>query len=778
MHNLLLLSYAFQPDNTPAAARPNQLYRFLPEFNVRPVVFASSYEGSSNDDQDVYRVPYKTHSAGTMLASSLAGWFMRFLAPYNDRWPWVPHAVSAAAQYIETHSVDAIYSTSPFLASHFAAMWLKRAFGLPWIADFQDPICDNPFRTRRWIFPYDKIIERLIFGSADRIIANTDTIERVWRERYPQWAHKMSVLWNSFDPDEHVVSLPGVAKHRRTIAHIGSLYGGRHPAQLLHSLKRLKIEPDDICVKLVGPIDEGVYSSYGGLLEEMRDLGLLQFRNGLVPREDALRETAEADYLLLLDVNEKNVAFQVPSKLLDYIRIGKPILAYTPKGSPVESILARSGIAYLSIAPDEPEAIADSKLAEFLKLPLETRVPSTWFTENFSAVSLARTVAEMVDSALAESRKSDVGKRSTSRSGSVERPAAISIRTAPLQQLVAEAEADVNPERPCVVTTADAEEEFEWSKPLSRSFCEVKAMNSQYLLHRVFDRYKVIPTYLVTYPIVTQDDGAAFLQDCLKDGKCEIGTQLHPWVTPPFDEEINDFNSFAGNLPASLEFDKLRVLTDAISERFGVRPSTYRAGRYGIGPNTVKSLAALGYQVDSSVAPEFSYSGSGGPVFFGRSVKPYWLDSERRLLEIPLTSTYIGRLVGSSWRGLANELFRNDHRHIVAKSLMARSRLIERIRLTPEGTSVSDGKRLVRALLKRGTRIFIVSYHTPSLVPGNTPYVRSMADRERFLNWFDEFYAFFLEEIGGQAATPSDIYNLARKRISGEKNRERTQPAA
>ena len=87
---------------------------------------------------------------------------------------------------------------------------------------------------------------------------------------------------------------------------------------------------------------------------------------------------------------------------------------------------------------------------------------------------------------------------------------------------------------------------------------------------------------------------------------------------------------------------------------------------------------------------------------------------------------------------------------------------MERIRLTPEGTKVSDGKRLVRALLKRGTWIFTLSYHSPSLIPGNTPYVRSRADRDRFIEWFEEFYDFFLGELGGAPATVSEIYDLAR----------------
>jgi hypothetical protein len=729
MANVLLLSYAFQPDNTPAAARPSQLFRYLPDFGVTPFVFASSADGGINLENTVWRVPAEREPAGLIAASAAARLFMRFAGPYNDRLPWVPYAAAAAARLIRTRKIDAIYSTSPFLASHFAALWLKRKFGLPWIADFQDPICDNPFRNRSWFYPYDPLIERRIFESADRVIANTDAIADVWRRRYPARSDAISVMWNSYDPDEPVAraAVPAHGR-RRVLAHIGTLYGGRHPGQLLGSLKRLATEPDALQVKLIGPIDEAVLATHGAALAAMGDV--VEVTNMLVPREEALRQTAEADCLLLLDVNERNTAFQVPSKLLDYIRIGKPILAYTPADSPVDRILQRSGIAYVTIAPDMPDAEADRRVQEFLSLPLTVHEPTEWFVQSFSAKTQTAALAEMVHGL-------------------------VKPRPRPVRQ-------SRSPEPPLIVTTVDAEEAFDWDKPLSRDFHNVASMNEQFVLHRVFDSFGVVPIYFVTYPIVTQPDGYAFLAECVKAGKCQVGAQLHPWVTPPYEEVVNAYNSFAGNLPEALERAKLKTLTEAITARFGVRPTAYRAGRYGVGPNTVKTLAALGYRVDSSVVPEFSYHSSGGPTFFGRPTTPYWLDAGRQVLELPLTSTHIGRLADESRRHLANGLFENDARYALSRSLLARTGLMERIRLTPEGTDVSDAKRLVRALLKRGTRVFTLSYHTPSLQPGNTPYVRSRADRDRFIGWFEEFYEFFLGEVGGAPATINEIYDQAR----------------
>lgn len=400
MRNILLLSYAFPPDNTPAAIRPAQLCRYLPDHGFQPIVIASRAEGISNSEPYVRRVPADTVPILVSMTSDIVRRITRVAAPYNDRWPWVPYAASAAADLITSKRIEAVYSTSPFLASHFAALWLKTKFGLPWIADFQDPVRDNPFRTRNWVYPYDLIIERAIFRRADWIVANTDTVASTWRQRYPQWADKISVSWNSFDPEEHFEpARPGQRPHR-VLAHIGSLYGGRHPGKLLASLERLGIDPSVLRVKLIGPIDPKILSAHELQLERLRRSGLLEFDNRLVPRVEALRATAEADYLLLLDVNEHNTSFQVPSKLLDYVRSGRPILAYTSQSSPVERLLARSGIPHATVDPAAPDTVSDQKVSELLQLAPEKHQASPWFAANFSARVLTSSTAKILSDLL------------------------------------------------------------------------------------------------------------------------------------------------------------------------------------------------------------------------------------------------------------------------------------------------------------------------------------------------------------------------------------------
>jgi glycosyltransferase involved in cell wall biosynthesis len=397
MRRLLLITYTFPPDNAPAAARPGQLFKYLPEHGYRPFVVAASTYGHPIGDERVRRVPTEKTCPSVLATAAFARWFTRFCAPYEDHLDWVPHAAAAATDIVGAQQIDAIFSTSPFLASHFVALWLKARLNLPWVADFQDPIRDNPFRDVRWIYPYDSIVEGMLFRYADQLMANTDTVASAWRERYPRLAGKISVLWNCFDPLENINSGEPPSRSFRLLAHVGSLYGGRHPRQLLTSIDRLGISPAVARVKLVGPIHPTLLAAHGPLFERLREKGLLTYGNITVPRDEAMRETAEADYLVLLDINNMNASFQLPSKLLDYVRCGKPILAYTPTASPVERILSGSGIPYVAIDPSAPDSVSDSKLLEFLKLPTTQRRPTPWFEKTFSARTQAQFVSEQLD---------------------------------------------------------------------------------------------------------------------------------------------------------------------------------------------------------------------------------------------------------------------------------------------------------------------------------------------------------------------------------------------
>jgi hypothetical protein len=146
MRRLSLITQVFPPRCAAAAAHLGQLHKYLPEYGYRPTVIAAGSHGSATDDDLVRRVPTSDTATAVSLASTPARWFTRYRSLY-DRLSWAPHVVAASAEIIRSQAVEAIYSTSPFLSAYFAALRLKGRFGLPQIADFQDPVCDNWFRA-------------------------------------------------------------------------------------------------------------------------------------------------------------------------------------------------------------------------------------------------------------------------------------------------------------------------------------------------------------------------------------------------------------------------------------------------------------------------------------------------------------------------------------------------------------------------------------------------------------------------------------------------------
>jgi len=100
-------------------------------------------------------------------------------------------------------------------------------------------------------------------------------------------------------------------------------------------------------------------------------------------------------------------------------------------------------------------------------------------------------------------------------------------------------------------------------------------------------------------------------------------------------------------------------------------------------------------------------------------------------------------------------------RRLRLPGLASRLGVLERTTLTPEGVDFATQRRLVRGMLRQGHRVFTITYHSPSLAPGNTPYVRNRADLERFLANLRALMGYFFGELGARPTTPEELRALA-----------------
>jgi hypothetical protein len=307
---------------------------------------------------------------------------------------------------------------------------------------------------------------------------------------------------------------------------------------------------------------------------------------------------------------------------------------------------------------------------------------------------------------------------------------------------------------PQIVTVVDTEEEFDWSQPFDRGATGVSHLDRIGDLQAVFDAQGVRPVYAVDYIVASTPSSVAALAPIAADGRALVGAHLHPWVTPPFVEEVCARNSYPGNLPLELERDKLESLADRIAESFGNRPTLYSAGRYGIGPNSFAILEQLGFEVDLSPMPGFDYSHDGGPDFTWHSHHPSWVGPSGLVLSIPNTSALVGFLPEHNLRTLAGAVMDPRLRALHLPGVFSRLGLVERIALSPEGYSLEDMCRLTRSLYLAGQRLFTFRLHSPSVAPGHSPYVRDETDRRFMLSAIGRYYDFFRRELGGSATDP------------------------
>jgi hypothetical protein len=319
---------------------------------------------------------------------------------------------------------------------------------------------------------------------------------------------------------------------------------------------------------------------------------------------------------------------------------------------------------------------------------------------------------------------------------------------------------ELPPEVPPILTVViHTEEQFDWDKAHDRNATAVSHMRSIDRAQRLFEEYGIVPNYVVDYPVASQEEGFGPLKPYVDDNKATVGAHLHPWVSPPHEEKVIRRNTYPGNLPAALEREKLRLLTERITESFGVKPKTYLAGRYGFGPNTAAALEDLGYEVDISPAPPIDFSSDGGPDYSGYSSHPFWFDERRKLLGLPSTGAYVG-LLRRGGTPLYKLMTAPALRFAHLPGICSRLRLMERVRLSPEDYTEPELRRLTLSLLGRGLRVFVFGFHSPSLEPGHTPYVRNAAALEDFLNRCRRYFDFFFAEVEGKGMHPIEIRNL------------------
>jgi glycosyltransferase involved in cell wall biosynthesis len=245
---------------------------------------------------------------------------------------------------------------------------LHRKTGLPWVADFRDSMTEDEYPRDPLERKLYRRIEARTVQEATVVVFTTIGTKRMYEERYPVEAHKFKVISNGYDEDafkaaeSRVAARPGGLP--RTLLHSGVLYPiERDPRPFFDAIAALKkegvISAANLQVVLRATSHDGVVRP---MLVERGIEDIVKLEPG-IPYVNALAELMTTDGLLLFQA--ANCNHQVPAKLYEYMRSGRPVLAMTDQRGDTAAILRQAGInAIVDIA--DATAIKGA-LAAFLR---------------------------------------------------------------------------------------------------------------------------------------------------------------------------------------------------------------------------------------------------------------------------------------------------------------------------------------------------------------------------------------------------------------------------
>jgi glycosyltransferase involved in cell wall biosynthesis len=410
---LLAVSFAFPPLALP---RSIQVARLLRNLRASTVVVCSDGEKDIRVDSTLEPDAEASLRACLRVPFGVAGWrsladriAYRFDLPLWNKSPdqyvaWQAHALRAVGDYArrEHYRPDAVVSFGYPMSDHLTGLRLRKLYGVPWVAHFSDPWVGNVYSKSegdRLTRARNAALERRVIEAADRVIfTSRETVEMVMAKYPAACAGKARVLPQCYDVALFPPREPPDAGAPILLRHTGWFYGPRTPQPLVAALRKL-LETDaelldGVRVELIGDIDEKTRAESG---VESLPRGLVSIQPP-VGYSDSLALIASADGLLVIDAPAEKSVF-LPSKLIDYIGAGRPVLGLTPAGA--ASALIRELGGWVADPSDVP-AMAAALKSFLLYLRARRTQTQPWGAPEVRARYDALTVARSFESTLAE----------------------------------------------------------------------------------------------------------------------------------------------------------------------------------------------------------------------------------------------------------------------------------------------------------------------------------------------------------------------------------------
>ncbi|WP_244834812.1 hypothetical protein [Clostridium sp. BJN0001] len=253
---------------------------------------------------------------------------------------WAYEVIQNIENYVNMNDIDIIYSTSAPYSDHIAAYFIKDKYSIPWVADYRDSWIGDPYKSKmpKERQELEEEIEKAIVNYADRIIEVTPLITEEYINVFSLDRKKVLTITNGYDEEDFNNYIGKTKNNKFKITYTGTLFQNRLCANLFNAVNNLisenKISADNICIEFYGKLlgDTSIR------IKEYDKNNICQI-GGYLAHKDAIYLNSKSNLLLLPIGKEDKFKSIYTGKVFEYLRLYKPILALSPKGSLVEKLL-------------------------------------------------------------------------------------------------------------------------------------------------------------------------------------------------------------------------------------------------------------------------------------------------------------------------------------------------------------------------------------------------------------------------------------------------------
>lgn len=277
------------------------------------------------------------------LSHRISVWIRMNLFIPDARAGWYFSGVKKASEYIKKNEIDAIVSIGPPHTAQLIGKKLSKKFNVPFIPVFIDPWTDIIYykEHKRSLLTkmVDAAFEKSVIKQAAHIIFVTETMRTDFTKKYSFADEKSSVLYWGFNEEEFENLEPyNWQDEGKVLVHAGNIFDFQNPVNFWNSISNKNKTGEKIKIKFIGTVSPVIKRTIEetGLSADTEYLGFL-------PYKEMLSRLLGADYLMVCASEPRHV----PGKLFEYLRIGKPIIAFGNGNEEVNNILSKTGAGML-----------------------------------------------------------------------------------------------------------------------------------------------------------------------------------------------------------------------------------------------------------------------------------------------------------------------------------------------------------------------------------------------------------------------------------------------